>query len=237
MSNLEEEIEALIAIKKRKKRKFTTKPIGLSAKVDSVIGITIEKQQLNKRPFSIVDKKKINEKIFEHKIENKFVNLDQENFKKTTVFITKNNLLNSLIEVGNTHKKWLSYVQIFIRIGGINDTIEAVPENHRLCKFGNWYYDEGQILASLNEFKELEQIHQNMHEYYSKIYSLFSMKIVGNMFSSIKKQESARNKKVNSICKILKAESLLFTSKIHLLEGAIEKLTDDKIFSLSKNLN
>jgi len=234
MSNLEEEIEALIAIKKRKTRKFITKPIGLFTKVDKVIGTTIAKQQLTKKPFSITEKKKLNNIIFKCKIESKFVNLDQEALKKSTALITKNNLLESLIQVGNTHKKWLSYVQIFIRLGSINESTESVPENYTSCEFGFWYYNEGQLLKSLNEFKGLEQIHQNIHEYYSKIYDLFSIKIVGNILNSTKKQEAVRNKKVNSICKILKAESSLFTSKIHLLEYAIKKLTDDKIFSLSK---
>ncbi len=68
------------------------------------------------------------------------------------------------------HISWLSHAQALV--SGLPLEKESIPIFATDCQFGQWYYREGQMLSSIDEFKAIEQPHKDLHQVYMKIFKL-----------------------------------------------------------------
>jgi len=64
--------------------------------------------------------------------------------------------------------QWRARAQALV--AGLNVEQEHVPVLYTDCKFGKWYYGEGQKLSGFSAFKALEEPHQQLHLVYMEIF-------------------------------------------------------------------
>ena len=82
-----------------------------------------------------------------------------------------------------SHKRWVGHASAMIE--GIPIEKDQVPINYTDCNFGNWYYDEGQNLSSLDEFKEIEDSHTELHNIYMEIFKILFEQKKRSFFSKL----------------------------------------------------
>ncbi len=82
-----------------------------------------------------------------------------------------------------SHKRWVSHASAMIE--GIPVNKDQVPINYTDCVFGCWYYDEGQDLSSLEEFREIEEPHTQLHNIYMGIFKILFGKKKLSFFSKL----------------------------------------------------
>jgi hypothetical protein len=116
-----------------------------------------------------------------------------------------------------------------IRLGNIRDAQASIPVNYTLCDFGKWYYGDGQILSNYPEYKDLELVHQMVHDTYLQIYNLYKKRIEGTLFNSEKKQLRQRDEKANKLSLVLTEYSKILFDALLNLESKIMNLSDEAI--------
>ncbi len=72
------------------------------------------------------------------------------------------------------HLNWVSHAHALIL--GVPLEENLIPVYATDCKFGQWYYNDGQILASVKGFREIEQPHIDLHNTYQEIFQLLFRK-------------------------------------------------------------
>ncbi|HFS67846.1 MAG TPA: hypothetical protein ENK67_06500 [Flavobacteriia bacterium] len=144
----------------------------------------------------------------------------------------KSDLISKLRMAKTSHMKWISDVQILIRLGDVEQANAKVPVNYTSCDFGRWYYSDGQMLSEYSEYTDIEEIHQLVHDTYLQIYSLYKKPIEGGFFNSAKKQLAEREEKALKLDIILKRYSKLLFELLVTLENKIKSLSDQEILNL-----
>lgn len=144
----------------------------------------------------------------------------------------KSDLISKLRMAKTSHMKWISDVQILIRLGDVEQANAKVPVNYTSCDFGRWYYSDGQMLSEYSEYTDIEEIHQLVHDTYLQIYSLYKKPIEGGFFNSAKKQLAEREEKALKLDIILKKYSKLLFELLVTLENKIKSLSDQEILNL-----
>lgn len=74
------------------------------------------------------------------------------------------------------HIKWVQKAKLLIN--GLDVPEGAIPVDSTECKFGKWFYSEGQILHSLTNvspqaIKSIENLHSKLHDEYLKIFNIY----------------------------------------------------------------
>ena len=144
----------------------------------------------------------------------------------------KAEIISNLRMAKTSHMKWLSDVQILIRLGNIHQANASIPVNYTSCDFGKWYYGEGQKLNEYSEYTDIEEIHQLVHDTYLQIYSLYKKPIEGSLFNSAKKQKAEREEKARKLDIILKQYSKLLFELLQTLEKKVKSLSSDEVINL-----
>ena len=133
------------------------------------------------------------------------------------------------------HKRWVGHASAMIE--GIPVEKDQVPINYTDCVFGNWYYDEGQNLSSLKEFKEIEDPHVELHLIYMEIFQiLFEKKKVSFFDKLIGKTSkiSANDKKMaRAKFRILDQVSKQIIHKLDALELKLKQLDAKQVAQLT----
>lgn len=80
----------------------------------------------------------------------------------------KREIINTLHAAKAAHMQWRARAQALV--AGISVEKEHVPVLYTDCKFGKWYYGDGQQLADFPTFKGLEEPHQQLHLVYMEIF-------------------------------------------------------------------
>lgn len=255
MDDLEKEIEALITSKKNAEE--LPKKIRLSKKetiLDSIELIIANTEKSAKKAkerknkdFSKEDKNillKTSEENSISKTEKPIKGEEEENhsiifdmeIEKTNdsdKFISKRDIVGHLRLAKTGHKSWMANVQILIRSGNVDEAESLIPVNFTSCKFGKWYYGDGQMLSLIEEYQNLEKPHQMIHDVYLQIFNLHKTKIVGSLFNSEKKQIKERERKAASLKRSLISFSDVLFKNLLLLEDKVKKFTDEEINSLN----
>ena len=133
-----------------------------------------------------------------------------------------------------SHKKWMSFVQILLRLGDVEEAKSAIPINYTLCDFGRWYYGEGQVLNLFPEFVQMEDVHMNVHDTYLQIYNLFNKKIKGYLFNSEKNQLEKRNKKALALSDILNEYSKIMFDLLLIVEQSVKNMSYEELKTIKK---
>ena len=141
-------------------------------------------------------------------------------------------IISNLRIAKTSHMKWISDVQILIRLGDIKVANATIPVNYTSCNFGQWYYGDGQKLSEYSEYSDIEEIHQLVHDTYLQIYSLYQKPIKGSLLNSAKKQMAERELKAIKLDLILKQYSKLLFELLLTLEKKVKSLSNDEIMQL-----
>ena len=82
----------------------------------------------------------------------------------------KRKLLDGIASARINHLKWKSYFELSLRdISKFEINMDEVQPIATECKFGEWYYGDGQDLRGFNVFHEVEKVHEKIHETYFKV--------------------------------------------------------------------
>jgi len=82
--------------------------------------------------------------------------------------VDKNDIVSRLRYAVRTHKHWTENALSLIK--GVPLDKKLVPINSTDCEFGKWYYNEGQNIRNLPGFKEIEDLHSELHDTYREIF-------------------------------------------------------------------
>ena len=98
------------------------------------------------------------------------------------------------------HVKWVQRAKALIE--GLPVEKDAIPVDCTECKFGQWFYGEGQNLNAIpgmDCLHEIETLHFNLHDMYMKIFKVYFGEMNRSFFSklfNIKKKVSESDKEI-----------------------------------------
>lgn len=146
----------------------------------------------------------------------------------------KQDIIKHLEAAKISHKKWMSYVQILLRLGDVEEAKSAIPINYTLCDFGKWYYGKGQVLKDFPEFIQIEEVHLHVHDTYLQIHNLFNKRIKGYLFNSEKSQLEKRDKKAVALSDILNEYSKIMFDLLLIVEQSVKIMSYDDLEKIQK---
>ena len=90
--------------------------------------------------------------------------------------MTKEEVLNELRMAKSAHIGWVQRAKLVI--SGFTIEENAIPVNSTECKFGKWFYADGQRLNYIRNnpvecLEEIEQFHFKLHDMYVNIYKIY----------------------------------------------------------------
>ena len=132
-------------------------------------------------------------------------------------------ILNKIRAAKMSHKRWVGHASAMIE--GIPIEKDQVPINYTECMFGNWYYSDGQNLSTLEEFREIEEPHTNLHLIYMEIFNI--------LFG--KKKTSFLSRLIGKTSKFTEQDRQLARAKFRTLEE-ISKQIISKLDALEKRI-
>ncbi|MDQ7067319.1 MAG: CZB domain-containing protein [Sulfurimonas sp.] len=139
------------------------------------------------------------------------------------------------------HIKWVQKAKLLIN--GIDIEEGAIPVDSTECKFGKWFYSDGQMLNSLSNnplecMQTIENLHADLHDMYLKIFSVYFSqdKKVGffsKMFGLSKKKISeSEHKLAEGYYEKMETISHELLDEINRLERRLIAISDEKIEAL-----
>ena len=90
--------------------------------------------------------------------------------------MNKEDILNQIRLAKASHVSWVQKAKFLIE--GFPTDKEAIPKDATLCKFGAWFYSDGQKLNVLKNnpaesMTRVEELHMNLHDNYLDIYKIY----------------------------------------------------------------
>lgn len=155
--------------------------------------------------------------------------------------MTKEDVLTHLRAANSAHIKWVQKAKLLINGVDINEN--AIPVDSTECKFGQWFYSDGQILNALSNnplecMQSIESLHFNLHDKYLHIFNIyFSQEKKAGFFAKLlglKKKSVSDSERVlaESYYKELEEISTALLDEINRLERRLIAVPDEKIASL-----
>ncbi|WP_457743187.1 CZB domain-containing protein [Sulfurimonas sp.] len=154
----------------------------------------------------------------------------------------KEEILGHLRSAKAAHIKWVQKAKLLIN--GIDINEDAIPIDSTECKFGKWFYSDGQILNSLSNnplecMQSIEGLHCSLHDKYLQIFRIyfsedkkvgFFAKLFGLKRKKVLSEEETKNAKhhyaeIENISKDLLDE-------INRLERRLVAVSEEKIKAL-----
>ena len=88
----------------------------------------------------------------------------------------KEDVLGHLRTAKSAHVKWIQKAKLLIN--GVEVNEEAIPVDSTECKFGKWFYGDGQMLNALSNnplecMQTIEDLHFALHDMYLNIYNIY----------------------------------------------------------------
>lgn len=146
----------------------------------------------------------------------------------------RHEILKRLRLAKSAHLQWRARAQALV--SGVELDDEKIPVIHTDCKFGQWYYGEGQDLASLETFQAIEKPHEILHAVYMKIFKSLHgedkrsmvQKLFGKKIDF--KQQQLDQAKVH-LSELIEISKTLLEAIQH-LESEIKSMSDEEIVKL-----
>jgi len=100
----------------------------------------------------------------------------------------KEEVVNHLRAAKAAHIKWVQKAKLLI--SGLEVEEDAIPVNSTDCKFGKWFYGDGQMLNSLTNnpmeaMASIENLHFRLHDVYLQIFNIYFNKSKGGFFTKL----------------------------------------------------
>jgi len=100
----------------------------------------------------------------------------------------KEDVLSHLRAAKAAHIKWVQKAKLLIN--GLDVDEGAIPVDSTECKFGKWFYSDGQVLNSLTNNPEeamanIENFHFRLHDTYLQIFNIYFNKEKGGFFTKL----------------------------------------------------
>ena len=151
----------------------------------------------------------------------------------------KDHIIEHLRAAKTAHIKWVQKAKLLIN--GIEVEKDAIPVNSTECKFGKWFYSDGQVLNALSNnpmecMVSIEQLHFELHDIYMNIFHIYFSKPSGGFLSKIfgskKKVTPEEVKKAEEYFKDLEEVSKKLLDEINRLERRLLAVSEEKIREL-----
>ncbi len=100
--------------------------------------------------------------------------------------MNKTETVEQLHNAKKAHVKWVQRAKALIE--GLPVEKDAIPVDCTECKFGQWFYGEGQNLNAIpgmDCLHEIETLHFNLHDMYMKIFKVYFGDTNRSFFSKI----------------------------------------------------
>ncbi|MDA3908580.1 MAG: CZB domain-containing protein, partial [Sulfurimonas sp.] len=139
----------------------------------------------------------------------------------------------------SAHIKWVQKAKLLIN--GIDVKEDSIPVDSTECKFGQWFYSEGQVLNALSNnpvecMVKIERLHFNLHDVYMNIFNIYFNKPKGGFFSklfgqktTVEDYEADKAKQYYANLEIISKELL---EELNRLERRLIAVSEDRIKEL-----
>lgn len=94
--------------------------------------------------------------------------------------------LEQLSAAKKAHIKWVNRAKSLVE--GLPVEKDAIPVDSTECKFGQWFYGEGQKLNAIPAMEclgTIEKLHFQLHDHYMKIFKLYFGETDRSFFSKL----------------------------------------------------
>jgi len=153
----------------------------------------------------------------------------------------KEQVLEHLRAAKAAHIKWVQKAKLLIN--GLDIDEGAIPVDSTECKFGKWFYSDGQILNALSNnpmecMQSIESLHFNLHDMYLKIFRIYFSEekkagFFAKLFGMKRKEPSASEKQLaNSYYEEMEQISRALLDEINRLERRLIAVSAEKIKNL-----
>jgi len=152
----------------------------------------------------------------------------------------KEQVLEHLRAAKTAHIKWVQKAKQLIRGHEISE--DAIPVDSTECKFGKWFYSDGQILNALSNnplecMSKIEKLHFELHDIYMNIFSIYFIKpksgFLSKLFGSKKKVLSEDEiQKAKSNYDVMEQVSKDLLDEINRLERRLIAVPEEKMKTL-----
>ena len=100
----------------------------------------------------------------------------------------KEEVVSHLRAAKAAHIKWVQKAKLLI--SGLEVEEDAIPVNSTDCKFGKWFYGDGQMLNALannpmEAMSNIESLHFKLHDQYLQIFNIYFNKSKGGFFTKL----------------------------------------------------
>ena len=153
--------------------------------------------------------------------------------------MTKENILEQLRIAKAAHISWVQRAKLLI--GGFTIDEDSIPVNSTECRFGSWFYKDGQRLNYLRNntvesMSEIEELHFKLHDIYLNIYKIYydggKKGFFTKMFGMKKSVGDADKVLAEAYYFELETISKELVKKLNLMERRIIVVNDDEISAI-----
>jgi len=153
--------------------------------------------------------------------------------------MTKEEILSQLRAAKAAHINWVQRAKMLI--AGVNIREDSIPVNSTECKFGQWFYSDGQILNNIRNnpsecMSEVETLHFKLHDVYLNIFTIFYTKekkgFFAKVFGNKNKVNDADRKRASEYFLEMEKISKELIDNIDRMERRIFVISDAEIESL-----
>ena len=152
----------------------------------------------------------------------------------------KEHIIEHLRAAKAAHIRWVQKAKLLI--SGLDVEEDAIPVDSTECKFGKWFYGDGQVLNSLSNnppecMTQIESLHFQLHDTYLKIFSVYFGKAKGGFFAKmfgITKQSVNEHERKAAVTyyEELEGISKKLIDEINRLERRLIAVPEDKVKNL-----
>ncbi len=128
------------------------------------------------------------------------------------------------------HKAWVAHAEALVR--GVPLDADKAPVLPTDCAFGQWYYGEGQMLRRLQEFRRIEEVHDELHKTYMEIVALLfnepDVSMIGRLIGEARKVRAENKAKAERMLELLRHLSDELDAALDALESRLLQIARAK---------